>query len=468
MAKIGLVAAGAAAVAALAAGVYFLSQDEKASVVVKFDPAVHDKKFLLEVLEELKIEYASLYLHWHNMLVKMRKEKGEVNNNILDQIKMKLEQLTNEIDGEVMEKFGISQALFEEVQTKFEDDKASKDILKNIASNYEKLFQFERPNFEFDYPEEFTRENYTQFLTVVYKKFRYEVYNKLQELTSGSPATDEQMKKAIETSNLTGIKEDVYTALGYPTIGDEKISRTIMKTYLNHIVEPTWHQAILDTQKAHKEKLFKLAEGGKWEDAILIDPLQDYLQELEKIKEAAKSKTAEEKKKEAEDRKIEDEEAAKAPTGPGFNFIDEDAQKKFAEEYLAKMSGKAEEPKTEEIVEEPKTEEVEETKVEEVVQEEDEAVPEEPDNKPVRSAAPVQEDVEEAVQEEKPVEEEAQEEKPVEEAVEEPVKEESIEDPVEESKPEEESEEKPVEEELKKEKSVDAEPIIEDETDKKD
>lgn len=455
MAKAGLIAAGAAAVAALAAGVYFLSQDGKETVVVKYDPAIHDKKYLLEVLEELKIEYASLYLHWHNMLVKMRKEKGEVNNNILEQIKLKLEQLTNEIDGEVMEKYKISMTLFEEVQSKFQDDKDVKNILNNISSNYERLFRFERPNFEFEYPEEFTRENYTNFLKVVYKKFRYEVYLKLQELTNGSPATDEQMKKAIETSNLTGIKEEVYTALGYPTVGDEKISRTIMKTYLNHIVEPTWHQAILDTQKAHKEKLFKLAEGGKWEDAVLIDPLQEYLAELEKIKEAAKQQTEEEKAKEAEDRKKEDEEAAKAPTGPGFNFIDEDAQKKFAEEYLAKMSGKTE-SKTEEVKDDEQTEE----KVEEVVQEEDEAVPEEPDNKPVRAAAPP---AEEEAEEEKPVEEAAEEEKPAEE----PKEEEAVEEPKEEEPVEEEAskeEEKPEEEASK---SDDAEPVIEDETEKK-
>jgi hypothetical protein len=49
---------------------------------VTFDPKVHTKEFLLDICEDLKIEYASLYLHWYNMLQKMHKERGEVPEQI--------------------------------------------------------------------------------------------------------------------------------------------------------------------------------------------------------------------------------------------------------------------------------------------------------------------------------------------------------------------------------------------------
>lgn len=72
------IAAGATAVVGLIGAAYYFSRDDSASRYVKFDPKVHTKEYFLDILEELKIEYASLYLHWYNMLMKMRKEKGDV------------------------------------------------------------------------------------------------------------------------------------------------------------------------------------------------------------------------------------------------------------------------------------------------------------------------------------------------------------------------------------------------------
>jgi hypothetical protein len=64
--KLGILA-GVAALAGLGV-LYFLSKDGTNKISVKFDPKIHNKEYLLDVLEELKIEYASLYLHWYNML----------------------------------------------------------------------------------------------------------------------------------------------------------------------------------------------------------------------------------------------------------------------------------------------------------------------------------------------------------------------------------------------------------------
>lgn len=113
------IATGAAAVAGLIGAALYFSWDDTTAWSVKFDPKVHTKAFLLDILEELKIEYASLYLHWFNMLMKMRKEKGEVPNNILSQIQSKLEELTNEIDREVAEKYNISDAFINDLLVKY-------------------------------------------------------------------------------------------------------------------------------------------------------------------------------------------------------------------------------------------------------------------------------------------------------------------------------------------------------------
>jgi hypothetical protein len=99
------------------------------------------------------------------------------------------------------------------------------------------------------------------------------------------------MKTAINECNLQNIKEDVYKKLGFPEVDHpedpsqkERISRTIMKTYLNHMVDGTWHHSILDIQKVHKEKLFKLQEGGEGPPPK-DDPLVTYLSQKEQIEE---------------------------------------------------------------------------------------------------------------------------------------------------------------------------------------
>jgi len=62
------------AVAALLASVgvggliYYLSDDGNSKYKVKFDPKVHNIEYLLDILEEMKLEYASVCLHWYNMI----------------------------------------------------------------------------------------------------------------------------------------------------------------------------------------------------------------------------------------------------------------------------------------------------------------------------------------------------------------------------------------------------------------
>jgi hypothetical protein len=227
------IAGGAAAVAGVLGAIYFFSKEGDAKVI-KFDKSIHNLAYLLDVLEELKIEYASLYLHWFNMLVKMRKEKGEVPPQVLAQIKQKLGDLSDEIDKEVAEKYNISPEFIASLLSNHENDRDVKEYKKIIQLNYNRLFKFELPDFKFDYPKDFTKEQYGMFLKLSYEKFRFDVYNLLEKECRGRKATDEELKEAINGANLSKIKEDVYIQLGFPKL-DAKVSRTIMKSYLNHI-----------------------------------------------------------------------------------------------------------------------------------------------------------------------------------------------------------------------------------------
>lgn len=78
------------------------------------------------------------------------------------------------------------------------------------------------------------------YLKLSYEKFRFDVFKILDDKCHGRNATDEELKKAINDANLTQIKEDVYIKLGFPKL-DPKVSRTIMKSYLNHILDTAWH-----------------------------------------------------------------------------------------------------------------------------------------------------------------------------------------------------------------------------------
>lgn len=91
-----IAAAGGAALAA--AGLYFLSSDGDGSTGIKFDAKTHDLQLFKNFMESLQLEYASLYLHWQNMLEKMKKERGDIPPPMLEQIKMKLTNLTEEVD----------------------------------------------------------------------------------------------------------------------------------------------------------------------------------------------------------------------------------------------------------------------------------------------------------------------------------------------------------------------------------
>ena len=115
-----------------------------------------------------------------------------------------------------------------------------------MKENYEKVLLVQRPNFGYKAPEGFTRAEYDTFISVVYKKFRYDVYHKIIAQTKGErEATNDEMKDAINSSNLKDLKEKFFTTLGFkPTIEGEPIHMTIVKAYLTHIEDDAWYDSI--------------------------------------------------------------------------------------------------------------------------------------------------------------------------------------------------------------------------------
>ena len=68
------------------------------------------------------MEYASVYIHWYQMLKKVSKEKGQIPAEQIPELKKRLEELTLEVDEEIYEKLKISEDLINELLAQFEND----------------------------------------------------------------------------------------------------------------------------------------------------------------------------------------------------------------------------------------------------------------------------------------------------------------------------------------------------------
>jgi len=192
---------GATAVAAGAAIFYMAQEDEE--VKIQYDPKIHDRDYLIKLLQSFEIEYASLYLHWYDMLRSKAKEVGKANipQETLDNFRLKVDELTESVDTEVFEEYGISQSFFNNLMEKHQDDAKAKEIMGRLKRSYDKLFKIERPEFHFDYPKELTKELYLKFLQTSYAKFRHDVYHAIQKLIAqnrGQPITEDDFNSVIK------------------------------------------------------------------------------------------------------------------------------------------------------------------------------------------------------------------------------------------------------------------------------
>ena len=84
---------GAGAVAA-GATLLYLAKDTDS---LKFDPKVHTAEKLLSILDELYLDYAGSYLFYYDIMLN-QKEQGTFKPEMIDQIKVRVEELTQQND----------------------------------------------------------------------------------------------------------------------------------------------------------------------------------------------------------------------------------------------------------------------------------------------------------------------------------------------------------------------------------
>ena len=348
---------GVGALAAVGAGLYFLMQDDEDEIVVEYDPKVHTKEKLIHLLEEFEVEYASLYLHWYSMLKTKEKEvgKGKLDEETMEKVKEQIQELTDKVDLEVFLTNNMNSKVFNQWMEKHKNEQQVRKFKDNMERNFNKLMKIQQPQFDFKFPKEITKEKYLKYLTLAYAKFRYELYHEVQKMlreTGQQRISEEQFNEAIKRISLPNIKDEVYKAIGFPVVQNEKPTKTALKAYLILMQnDDAWHGQILGLQKTHKEILFKLPEGQKLE-GMHEDPITVFEREKEYSAQFEKKDAVEVKSTPAEmlDSQNITEEAQKSYGK--FSFMgSEDQQKKLVDEFLNRNKNK-EEAKVEVKVEE--------------------------------------------------------------------------------------------------------------------
>jgi hypothetical protein len=172
---------GLGVVSAAAFAIYYLAH-EKEAILIRYDPKVHTRELLIELLLEFEIEYASLYLHWYHMLKQKEKEvgKNKIPEETMAAVREQIQKLTDDVDAEIIEKFKYSQSFFDEWVGKYQNDREIKNLGESLESNFQKLMKIEKPTFNFTFPKELTKQSYIKFIKVAYAKFRYDIYNEIQ------------------------------------------------------------------------------------------------------------------------------------------------------------------------------------------------------------------------------------------------------------------------------------------------
>ena len=85
---------GALAAISAAAVVYYLSADSSATTV-KFDPKVHTEERMMQLMEELKLEYTCIYVRHYNLIKRMQ-EQNTFKPEHLHDLKAQVEQEKND------------------------------------------------------------------------------------------------------------------------------------------------------------------------------------------------------------------------------------------------------------------------------------------------------------------------------------------------------------------------------------
>lgn len=378
---------GVGAIAAAGVGLYYLLQDDEIEVI--YDPKIHNKELLLKLFIEFEVEYASLYLHWYQMLKAKEKEvgKGNIDQLVMEKFEEQVTELTEKVDQEVLSQSKLNSKVFDEMMEANKADPIVRKFKSEMENNYKKLMNVQKPEFNFDFPKELTKEDYIKYLKLSYAKFRYEIYHHVQKVlkeTGQQTCTKEQFDEGIKKISLPEVKDAAYKKLGFPEVPGEKMSKTSLKAYLMHMqADEIWSNEILAIQKAHKEILFQIPEGKKLE-GMHEDPMVAFDRQIEYEKQFSKKKAATDTTHATiESQKSMDMSTDSKKVNGSFSFLgNQNDQQKLIDEFMNRNKKNTEEIKEEAAEEnnEDKADENTEEKVEEKQEEQPEAeAPQEPE-----------------------------------------------------------------------------------------
>lgn len=96
-------------------GAYMLSREGDTT---KFDPNIHTKAKLHDLLEDIYLEYACGYIFFYNMILNL-KESGQLD---IESVKAKIENYTSSIDEKVAKKHNITNAFLRAWMEKEKND----------------------------------------------------------------------------------------------------------------------------------------------------------------------------------------------------------------------------------------------------------------------------------------------------------------------------------------------------------
>lgn len=255
---------GVATATAIGAALWYFGSEKGPS----FNASTHTVEKLYKVMDDLLVEYAAYYAQWFHMMRKMRDE-GEYTEKLGQQIKMRLEELTEKADEEVAKRNEISPEVLEEWMAYYQNDKKIMEIQGLLKKNYERIFNNEAPDFQFEVPPELTREKYLNLLRKIYSTMRFRVYPKVRArfddgtISKGSAMSEEEFDDIYMGEKLDEIREKVYDLYKISKIADQPVKKTMLKAYCTYAVDHNWQQQIIAEQKIHKDLIVKMKKGEK-------------------------------------------------------------------------------------------------------------------------------------------------------------------------------------------------------------
>lgn len=165
---------------------YDLSVDETTGELVRCP-----KRKLLQILEDLQMEYTPYYTHYFHLLGALEQEyrgKPILQQKLRDKICAKLEDKTKEIQAAVVEKYmveGDSAELAAWISFYCQQDPLVSRLVNLFQVNEDKLFLRrppEKPDFELQFPAKLSKRVYVLVVKKIFATMRHYMYKEIRAI----------------------------------------------------------------------------------------------------------------------------------------------------------------------------------------------------------------------------------------------------------------------------------------------